>query len=96
MARFVVTRAAEADLADVGRFTRERWGDEQFRQYLARLDARFRLLAKDPSQGRACDDIRRGYLRYHEGKHVIFNRFNRGLLEIVRVLHERMLPELHL
>jgi plasmid stabilization system protein ParE len=34
--------------------------------------------------------------QFHEGKHVIFYRVSKqGTVEIIRVLHERMLPDLH-
>jgi toxin ParE1/3/4 len=97
MARFRVTKAAERDLVDIGRYTQEEWGEVQGRRYLRRLDARFRRLAQKPHQGRRCDEVRAGYWRYHEAKHVIFYRIAKDhIVEIIRVLHERMLPELHL
>lgn len=96
MARFKLTRAALRDLLEIGRFTQERWGDPQARRYLTQLDARFRSLARTPASGRRCDEIRPGYWRYHEGRHVIFYRVASKSVEIVRILHERMLPKRHL
>jgi plasmid stabilization system protein ParE len=34
---YVLTAAAESDLRDIIRYTRQRWGDAQVRSYLARL-----------------------------------------------------------
>lgn len=49
-----------------------------------------------PAQGRACDDVRPGYLSAEQGRHVVFFRKDeRGTL-IARILHARMLPERHL
>ncbi len=92
MARPRLTRAARRDLLEIGRYTRERWGDDQCRRYLTQLDQRFRSLAKAPTSGRTCDEIKAGYWRYHEGRHVIFYKIAGKTLEIVRILHERMLP----
>ncbi len=97
MPGFRLTNAAEADLIEIGRYTRERWGDAQYRGYLTRLDDRFRMLAENPDVGIASDDVRQGYRRCPEGSHVIFYRvLDAETIEVVRVLHERMLPENHL
>jgi toxin ParE1/3/4 len=91
-----ITRAAERDLIEISRYTRERWGSEQARRYVSLLDARFVALAKNPQSGRPRDDIRTGYWCARESRHAIFYRLMGVEVEIVRVLHERMLPELHL
>ena len=96
MARFKLTRAAKRDVIEIGRYTLERWGDDQCGRYLAQLYERFRLLSKDPISGRSCDEIRSGYWRFHEGRHVIFYKLGRNTVEIVRILHERMLSRRHL
>ncbi len=92
-----VTRCAQRDLVEIGLFTRARWGLLQAQTHLAQLDARFRSLELRPSQGRACSEIRVGYWLFREGSHVIFYRFEEaGPVEIIRVLHERMLLKRHL
>ena len=84
-------------MRDIGRFTRERWGDAQMRRYLAAFDAVFHSLAERTDLGRACDDIRPGYFRIEQGKHVVFfQRLNGKPIFVVRILHERMLPARHL
>ncbi|MFT4055138.1 MAG: type II toxin-antitoxin system RelE/ParE family toxin [Novosphingobium sp.] len=37
-ARYVLTQAAEGDLRSIIRYTRRKWGDEQVRSYLAKLE----------------------------------------------------------
>ena len=97
MAGFRVTKAAERDLVSIARHTLKRWGEEQTRDYLGQLDTRFRELAQRPDSGRRCDEVRNGYRRFQQGKHVIFYRIRETkIVDIVRVLHERMLPEMHL
>ena len=96
MAGYKVTAAAEEDLIAIGDFTAERWGAEQCRAYLAQLVSRFDAIGSSPHLGRPCDEIRTGYWRYHEGRHVIFYRVTRKTVEIVRVLHDQMLPRRHL
>lgn len=94
---FRITRAAVRDLVEIGRYTTERWGATQGQRYLTQLNSRFEALAQQPELGRRCDEIRSGYWRIQEGKHVIFYRLGfTNTLEIIRVLHERMLPDNHL
>jgi toxin ParE1/3/4 len=95
MPTFRLTERAKQDLLSIGRYTQATWGSEQRNRYLAKLDASFHLLAKEPHRGRSCDDIRPGYCKYHVGRHLIFYRqFPEGL-EIVRILHDRMDVETH-
>jgi len=51
---------------------------------------------REPHRGRACDDIRPGYRKYHVGRHLIFYRESPEGLEIIRILHDRMDIETHL
>ena len=92
---FELTQAAEMDLVEIGLFTRERWGAAQGRRYLTQLDRCFRALGDNPQRGKPAEV--EGYFRYRVGKHIIFYEVGvRGGVLIVRVLHERMLPTLHL
>lgn len=84
-------------MRSIGQYTQTTWGREQRNLYLAKLDSAFRrLLAKEPQRGRACDDIRAGYRKYHVGRHLIFYRQSQAGLEIVRILHDRMDVEAYL
>jgi toxin ParE1/3/4 len=97
MPSFRLTNAAENDLIEIGRCTRERWGVAQYRRYLTRLDDLFHMLADNPDLGIAADDVQAGYRRCPEGSHVIFYRVvDAETVEVVRVLHEHMLPENHI
>lgn len=91
MPRFVLTKAANADLKAIGRYTQATWGRDQRTRYLTLLDAGFRALADNPLMGKDCDDIRPGYRKHQIEKHIAFYRQSgSGQIEIVRVLHERM------
>ena len=96
MPSFRLTERAKADLRSIGRYTQATWGREQRNIYLARLDASFHLLAREPHRGHACDDIRLGYRKYHVGRHLIFYRESTEGVKIIRILHDRMDIEAHL
>lgn len=90
MKRLVVTAEAEADLTAIGRYTAETWGFDQKTQYLGQLRARFLQLRRKPDLGRVRDEIRHGYRSLSAGRHVIVYRETDDLVEILRILHDRM------
>ena len=96
MAGFFLTGKAKADLTEIGRYTQKTWGVEQRSRYLGQLDACFQRIAANPDLGISAETIRPGYRRLHEGSHVIYFRRVAAEVEIVRVLHQSMLPEKHL
>ena len=84
-----ITRAAKADLLEVGRFSEQRWGATQRRQYLALLERAFRQIADYPRIGKRCDEIRKGYFQMVARRHIIFYRLgDDGQVEIIRMLHQ--------
>jgi toxin ParE1/3/4 len=94
---YKLSRLALADLKSVGRYTVQQWGLEQAERYLDDLGSVLTLLAASPALGRACNQIRKGYRRMEHGRHVIFYRVRpRGAgIDVIRILHERMLPRKH-
>lgn len=97
MPSFHLTEQAKKDLKSIARYTQETWGRIQRNKYLAALDKRFHRLAETPELGRPCDEIREGYRKLYEGRHVIFYRsVAADEIEIVRVLHGSMDIESHL
>lgn len=87
---------ARADLRSIAEYTLERWGTDQCLRYLVALEECCQRLADDPSYGRACDDILPGLFRKEQGRHVVFYRLRPYGVRVVAILHDRMLPELHL
>ena len=97
MTGFVLTNKALSDLKAIGIYTQNKWGKSQRDRYLTVLDKAFRTLAKDHLKGRDCGEIREGYRKHQVGKHIIFyHEMDASLIEIVRILHERMDMEAHL
>jgi toxin ParE1/3/4 len=93
MARFRLSRLAEADLLDIANYTLQTWGQDQAIRYVDHLEACCRQLADNPEMGRACDHIRPGLRRTEHGRHVLFYRVEAKGILVSRILHQRMLPE---
>jgi toxin ParE1/3/4 len=91
MAGFELTNKAKSDLKDIAIYTQNTWGNRQRNIYLTALDKSFYALASDHLKGRDCSEIRSGYRKHKVSKHIIYYReINANLIEIVRILHERM------
>src|SRR5437660_8301196 len=108
MARFRLARPAQIDLANILATSAERWGAEGRQRYGAVLAAAMRQVAdqpegpltKKPPELRS--RIRSFHVRHARRSaeanvrrpvHVLYYRVaQEGVIEIVRVLHERMAP----
>lgn len=96
MAKYRLRPLAYADLEEIWNYSAETWGMRQADSYLQILFEALESLAQSPLLGRNASDIREDYLQLRVQKHVVFYRVADEEIEIVRVLHERMLFDLHL
>jgi toxin ParE1/3/4 len=95
LAVFRFSRRAEADLLNIVAYTLRTWSKTQTSCYLNEIETCCQTLVDNPAIGRPCDDIRPGLRRHEHGKHVIFYRQKLNGILIVRILHQRMPPEIH-
>ena len=96
MSGYRLSRLARLDLIDIADYTMDMWGVNQAERYLDGLDDCFKRLVKIPGMGRPCDQIRDGYRRIEQGKHVVIYRADSDGVFICRILHQRMLRNEHL
>ncbi len=88
--KFRITRPAIRDLAEIGRYTRENWGEEQARHYRAALTARLKWLCRNKSLWHERPELGEGIHTFPEQSHVIVFREYENGIEILRFLHARM------
>lgn len=95
---FVFSRSAEKDIVSIVRHSMAQFGDAQTTAYMAGIEEALNLLAAHPDMGAQFAHERSGriYRRYRHGSHVIYYRKRDIDIFVVRLLHERMLPEKHL
>lgn len=95
MRGYELSRLAERDLHEIANYTRDRWGTRQAVNYVDGLRSLCRQLAEAPMIGRVCEGVRPGLRRMEGGRHVVFYRISAKGITVSRILHEKMLPELH-
>ncbi|MBF6284489.1 type II toxin-antitoxin system RelE/ParE family toxin (plasmid) [Nocardia farcinica] len=97
MSRYLLYPAARADLEEIWDYTLDQWGPDQAEDYVSELRHAIERVADRPGIGRACEELRPGYRRLPTGSHTLYYRITEdGVVAIVRILHQRMDPDLHL
>jgi len=102
MARLLRSPRARHDITEVLRYTLERWGKAQAREYRDLINAALRTIAADPSCGKL-RGARPRVLSYHikqpgrDARHLLFYRVTAsGVVEVIRLLHDSMDFDRHL
>ena len=71
------------------------WGLAQTQRYIDDLTGFFSFLTDNPKAGTTCEYIRAGYRKHPVLRHVVYYRETAYGIEIMRVLHNRMLSSRH-
>lgn len=90
---YKLRQAAIDDLREIGQYTLENYGKAQRDKYLNGLKERFELLGNNPNFGRSRDDVKAGYRCSTYDKHIVFYTTPGDAVEIIGILHKRMVPE---
>lgn len=93
---YLLTPAAELDLSEIWDYSLSVWGIEQAEYYIHDFKLAFERLLRNPCIGRDASYIKPGYRYLAQGSHLIFYKCNESNVLIIRILHQRMLPEAHL
>lgn len=95
-AEYRLSPRARDDMEAVWLFSLQAWGLTQADRYIDDLSAAFEFLTGNPKSGAPCDNIRAGYRKYPVIRHVVYYRETHYGIEVIRVLHDRMLATRHL
>lgn len=91
MASYKLTRAAEADLDAISRYTLNVWNEQQALKYVEELFDCIEALARRPGLDKFCPPrIGKEYQRFQQGKHWIYYKSELEGITVIRVLHQRM------
>lgn len=97
MSRYLLSPAAQADLEQIWDYTYDRWGVDHAEEYLREVQRAIERAAANPRIGRDCGEIRPGYRKLAAGSHTLFYRVSaEGVIDVVRILHQRMDVDRHL
>jgi len=90
--KYRISHLASLDLENIWTFTFENWSIEQADRYFNLIMDEIEYIAENPLSGSDFNSIRKGYFRSKIKSHFIFYKINNKykLVEIIRILHERM------
>lgn len=94
--KYRISEAAHADLVGIREYSTINWGPRQAKNYVRGLLAQVKRAAKHPQIGRPVDHVVVGVRMVSYQSHTIYYRVSDNGIEILRVLHGRMNPPLHL
>ena len=98
MAKIKFTKKAKIDLEEIWEYTYEAWSELQADKYYNELIEKCQELQKDFEQGKDYSRLYENLKGYKINRHIIFYRLmDKGkIIEIVRILHEKMDLKKHL
>ncbi|EIZ82380.1 plasmid stabilization system [Methylobacterium sp. GXF4] len=95
--RVRLSAAARRDLSGIWTYSAKSWDAAQADRYVRQFADSFDSLARGSLKGRSADDIRTGYSKLAVGSHLVFYRMGAaGVIEVARILHQRMDIDRHL
>ena len=91
MAKYHLTNLAVQDLSDIWNYTFDNWSEQQADNYHEQLINAFESIAINSVQGRNYEEIKGDLSGFKVNRHIVFYRIiSNELVEITRILHERM------
>ena len=92
LAKYILSKSADADLENIYKYTFETWGIEQFHIYRKQINDALEKISKEPEliNSKAREDLAPGCRLYHVQHHYIVYRLGKKYIEVGRILHERM------
>ena len=88
--RYEITQKARSDLIGIWEYTYENWSHQQADKYYEILIEKIEEIASRPHIGRNYERIKVGLKGVAIKSHIVFYRIENDIVEIIRVLHQRM------
>ncbi len=90
--KYIVSHLASQDIENIWLYTFENWSKEQADRYFNLIIDEIEYISINPDSGDDYSQVRKGYFRSRIKSHFIFYRINKKkkIVEIIRVLHQRM------
>jgi len=93
---FVLSPAAEIDLDDIWDYSVENWGERQAERYIRMIQDTIIGLTVGTQFSQSAQHVRPGFRKVLVGTHVLFFKEDDKLIDVIRILHQRMDSTHHL
>jgi len=89
--KFIISEKANEDIEKIWLYTYENWSLEQADRYYNLILDEIEFIAENFESGKLVDYIKKGYRATLVKSHIIFyKKSRRNIVEIIRVLHQKM------
>tara|TARA_B100001057_G_scaffold450751_1_gene493111 strand:- start:654 stop:941 length:288 start_codon:yes stop_codon:yes gene_type:complete len=88
--QFRLRDAARRDLAEIWLATAERWGVDQADEYVRAIEDRLARICEFPESYPEYASSHGTFRKAASGEHLIFYRVGQQVIEVARILHNRM------
>ena len=96
MTQYILSPNAQESLRKIKAYSLEQFGQEQAIAYLRLIEKKLQTIAATSDIGRKREEVKKGYLSFLAGSHVIFYRKAKNHVEVIDILHQVMDPYRHL
>ncbi len=95
-AKYRISETAIEDLEGIWEYTFHNWSKDQADRYYSLIMNEIEFLSENTTSGKPVNHIKMGYLVSYVKSHMIFFKRIEGIVEIIRILHQKMDVELNL
>ena len=88
--KYRISKSAIKDLEGIWEYTFLKWSKEQADRYHNLLMNEIEFISENTSSGKSLNHVKDGYLVSYIKSHMIFFKRNEGMVEIIRILHQKM------
>ena len=88
--KYRLRAAAVKDLEGIWKYTFRKWSKDQADRYHTLIISEIEYIADNKSVGKDMSHIKEGYLVTCVKSHVIFFKRQRGIVHVIRILHQKI------
>ena len=92
--KYRISEAARSDLDGIWEYTFLKWSKEQADRYYAHIMSEIEFIASNLTSGKPMYHVKKNYFASFVKSHMILFKRNKEIVEVIRVLHQRMDIEL--
>ena len=89
-AKYRISATTIKDLDGIWEYTFTNWSKNQADRYHNLLMNEIEFVAENRTSGKSMDQIKEGYLVTYVKSHMIFFKRNEEIVEVIRILHQKM------
>ena len=92
MTQYILSPNAQKSLGNIKTYSLEDFGEKQTITYLKLIEKKLQMISESPDIGRNREEIKKGYLSFLAGSHIVFYRKAKNHVDIIDILHQSMEP----